>query len=80
MQRDIFLQMCQKASILTEGILRIKNNVPDELLVVWENKKYYPVCYELSFIKGVPTHTAILHELNANCIRRARLEDVEKNK
>ena len=65
-------------SVLKNGICGIKENVPDELMVVYNGIKYYPVAYELSFDKGQPTHTAILHDLQANSITSADLERVTK--
>lgn len=80
MQRDIFLQMCQKVSVLKNGICGIKENVPDELMVVYNGIKYYPTAYELSFDdKGNVRHTAILHDLKANSIMNVDLERVVKN-
>ena len=79
MQRDIFLQMCQKVSVLKNGICGIKENVPNELKVIYNGIKYYPVAYELSFDdKGNVRHTAILHDLNANSIMNVNLERVTK--
>lgn len=76
--RTDFLQICQKVSVLKSGILRIKENVPDELKVIHNGIVYYPVAYELSFDNGQPTHIAILHDLNANSITNASLERVIK--
>ena len=78
MQRDIFLQMCQKVSVLPGGVFGIKQNVPDDLKVVHNGIAYYPISYKLSFDNGRPTHTAILHDLKANCIMNADLETVTK--
>lgn len=78
MDRTEFLKMCQKVSILKSGILGIKENVPDELKVVHNSIIYYPVAYELSFDKGQPKHTAILHDLQANSITKCDLERVAK--
>ena len=79
MDRTVFLQMCQKVSVLKNGICGIKENVPDELSVVYNGIKYYPVAYELSFDdKGNVRHTAILHDLNANSIMNVNLERVTK--
>lgn len=78
MQRDIFLQMCQKVSVLKNGICGIKENVPNELKVIYNGIAYYPLSYELSFDNGKPTHTAILHALTANSITMAKLERVTK--
>ncbi len=77
-QRDIFLQMCQKVSMLKNGLCGIIENVPDELKVIHNGIEYYPVSYELSFDNGKPTHTAILHDLKANSIMNADLEKVTK--
>ena len=79
MDRTEFLQMCQKVSVLKNGICGIKENVPDELKVIYNGIAYYPVSYELSFDdKGNVRHTAILHDLNANSIMNVNLERVTK--
>lgn len=79
MQRDIFLQLCQKVSVLKNGISGIKENVPDELKVIYNGIAYYPVSYELSFDdKGNVIHTAILKDLKANSLLYCRLEDVKE--
>ena len=78
MQRDIFLKMCQKVSVLPGGVFGIKQNVPDDLKVVHNGIAYYPISYKLSFDNGRPRHTAILHDLKANCIIDANLETVTK--
>ena len=78
MDRTVFLQMCQKVSVLKNGICGIKENVPDELKVIYNGIAYYPVSYELSFDNGKPTHTAILHDLKANSIMNVNLGKVIK--
>ena len=78
MQRDIFLKMCQKVSLLPGGVFGIKQNVPDDLKVVHNGIAYYPISYKLSFDNGRPTHTAVVHDLKANCIMNANLETVTK--
>lgn len=79
MDRTVFLQMCQKVSVLKNGICGIKENVPNELTVVYNGIKYYPVAYELSFDdKGNAMHTAILHDLKANSIMNVDLGKVIK--
>lgn len=72
------MQMCQRVSMLKNGICGIKENVPDELKVVHNGIVYYPVSYQLSFDKGQPTHTAIIHDLIANSLTYERLERIEK--
>ena len=79
MDRKLYLELCQKVSVLKNGICGIKENVPDELTVVYNDIKYYPVAYELSFDdKGNIRHTAILHDLKANSIINADLRKVKK--
>ena len=73
-----FLEMCQKISMLPDGILGIKQNVPDELKVVHNGIVYYPISYQMSFNKGKPLHKAILHSLKSNSIICCRLEDIKK--
>lgn len=76
--RTVFLQLCQKVSILKSGICGVKQNVPDELKVVHSGVVYYPVAYELSFNNGQTVHKAILHDLNTNSITSCNLERVAK--
>ena len=79
MQRTEYLKLCQKVSVLKNGLCGIKENVPNELKVIYNGITYYPVSYELSFDdKGNVTHTAIVHDLNANAITYADLEKVIK--
>ena len=80
MDRKLYLELCQKVSVLKSGICGVKQNVPDELKVVHNGIVYYPVSYELSFENGKPTHTAIIHDLIANSITHADLERVDKFK
>ena len=79
MQRTEYLELCQKVSVMKNGICGIKENVPNELMVVYNGITYYPVSYELSFDdKGNVIHKAILHDLKANSITNADLGKVEK--
>ena len=78
MGRTEYLELCQKVSVLPERICGIKDKVPVELLVVYNGITYYPEKYTLSFDKGQPIHTAILHDLYANAITEAKLERVKR--
>ena len=79
MDRKLYLELCQKVSVLKNGICGIKENVPNEFIVFYNGIKYYPVAYELSFDdKGNARHTAILHDLHTNSITNANLEKVIK--
>ena len=79
MDRKLYLELCQKVSVLKSGVLGIKENVPDDLKVVHNGIIYYPQAYKLSFDnKGGVLHTAILHDLKANAIIECNLERVEK--
>lgn len=79
MDRKLYLELCQKVAVLKNGIFGIKENVPDELMVVYNGIKYYPTAYELSFDdKGNARHTAILHDLKANSIMNVDLGKVTK--
>ena len=78
MQRTEYLELCQKVSVLPERICGIKDKVPVELLVIYNGITYYPEKYTLSFDKGQPIHTAILHDLYANAITEAKLERVKR--
>jgi hypothetical protein len=77
MDRKLYLELCQKVSVLKDGILGIKENVPDELKVIHNGIVYYPVAYVLAFDeKGNPQHDVILHDLQANSITQGKLERV----
>jgi hypothetical protein len=74
MDRTEYLQMAQKISVLKSGVCDIKQNIPDDLKVVYNDIIYYPLAYELSFDKGYTVHKVILHELNSNSIVYAKLD------
>lgn len=77
MDRKLYLELCQKVSVLKDGILGIKKNVPNELKVIYNGIVYYPVAYVLTFDeKGNPQHDVILHDLRANSITQGKLERV----
>lgn len=78
MDRKLYLELCQKTSMLKNGVCGIKENVPNNLKVICDGIIYYPISYELSFNNGQPTHTAILHDLYANSIIGVDLERVTK--
>lgn len=78
MTRNEYLQMCQKASVLPEGVLGIKKDVPDELKVRYNNNIYYPLAYMLSFdLKGNATHHCVLHAIESNSTDLALLSDID---
>ena len=72
MERNEFLLMCQRVSALEF------KSVPMCDRVKFDGVVYFPCGYEMAFNKGVPQHTAILRDLNANTIIYANLERVEK--
>ena len=79
MDRKLYLELCQKVSVLKNGICGIKENVSNDLKVIHNGIEYYPTAYELSFDdKGGVIHKAILHDLKANSITYADLERVQK--
>lgn len=80
MNRTEFLEICQKVSVLKDGICRVKQNVPDEFKVVYNDIVYYPVAYELCFENGQAIHKAILHDLKSSSITYAKLDRVDKFK
>ena len=52
MQRNEFLKMCQKVSVLDYGVLHTKKNVPKELRVIFDGHEYYPEYLEIKFEVG----------------------------
>jgi hypothetical protein len=68
MERNDYLKMCQKVSVLSTGVMNTKKNVPKELLVNYNGHTYYPIKLTIDFVDGEPRNVAVLHELNANCV------------
>ena len=80
MERNDYLKLCQKISVLPDGIMHAKKNVPTDLLVEYENHQYYPEYLEIKFDNGQVKNIAVLHELQANCRMCVPLEDVKLTK
>lgn len=80
MERNEFLKLCQRASVLPDGIMHTKRAVPSDLLVEYENRQYYPEYLEIKFDSGQARNIAVLHELQANCRLCVPLESVELTK
>lgn len=78
MERNEFLKMCQRVSVLPDGVMYTKKNVPKDLLVEYENHQYYPEYLEIKFDNGNVRNIVVLHELEANCRMCVPLELVEK--
>ena len=78
MQRNDFLKMCQKVSVLPDGVMHTKKDVPKELRVVFGGHEYYPEYLEIKFDNGQARNIAVLHELKANCRMCVQLDLVEK--
>lgn len=79
MDRTNYLNLCKEcAMICDEGLYAVKVDVPERLRVEYKGAKYYPVGYQLAFKRdGSVIHTAILHDLNANCMAYVPLQDVK---
>ena len=78
MDRKEFLEMCRSVAVLPSGPGGIKNT-PPSLWVKFNDMTFYPVGYKLTYTKdGNPSHTAILHDLNANSIIECDLSKVSE--
>ena len=80
MQRNDYLKLCQKISTLPDGIMHTKRAVPTDLLVEYENHRYYPEYLKIKFDNGQVQNIAVLHELQASCRTCVPLEDVKLTK
>lgn len=80
MERNDYLKICQKVSMLSDGTMHTKRNVPNDLLVEYENHQYYPEYLEIKFDNGQARNIAVIHELQANCRMCVPLEDVKLTK
>lgn len=78
MERNEFLKMCQRVSMLPDGVMHTKKNVSEELRVVFDGAEYYPEYLEIKFDEGKARNMAVLHELEANCRMCVLLDLVEK--
>lgn len=78
MDRNKFLNMCKDCAMLKDkGMYGIRKNVPNILRVIWKGIEYYPQSYELRFNDdGTVNHIAIIHDLKANSICHAPLQEV----
>lgn len=73
--RKTYLEMCQAASVIigAKGV----RELPDSLIVVYNNHEYYPLSYSLSFDNnGKPIHMAVLHDLRANSVDGCNLHEL----
>lgn len=78
MERDKYLKMCQRCSVLPRGIGGVIPNIPDDLIVEYKGIKYYPYRYVMAFDnQGNVINNAVLHELKANCIIECNLSQVK---
>ena len=77
MERLEFLELCKAVSMLKKGIQGIRNT-PPTLWVEYEGIKFYPIGYKLTYEKGIPKHTAIVHDLNANSVLECDLSKVQR--
>ena len=79
MERALFFNMAQKATIYTNGFKDLSNPVDETLLVVLKDIKYYPKSIEVGYEKsGKVKNIAILHDLKVNALVYADLERVVK--
>lgn len=80
-ERADYLHLCQKCAMLNVGINNIALDVPGDLRVVYNGIEYYPLAYAIYFnADSTPRHIAILHDLQANAVVDANLQDVERKK
>ena len=81
MERKKYLEMCQKVAMLSDGIFGTKQNVPDDLKVVYDGITYYPFPRVEKFDnEGNLILCARLHGLKSNWVIECLLKDVEAYK
>ena len=80
MDRKLYLDMCQKVSVLPQGVGGIKQNVPEELCVLYKGVKWYPDGLLIKFdeVDAATINIAVLHDLQANSIKHGDLRKVER--
>lgn len=78
MDRKVYLDLMRQCAPLKSGVFGIKENVPDELRVVWRGIEYYPQAYTLEYRDDCSlAHTCRLHDLKANAVVGAPLHEVQ---
>lgn len=78
MDRNEYLERCQKASVALENRKR-NQELTDDVLVRYGDIKYIPSEYILTFDgKGNPKHAAVLKSLYSNSVQLVDLGRVEK--
>lgn len=78
MERKAYIEMMRRCAVLPRGLFGTAREVPDELRVVWRGIEYYPQAYTLEYSQdGTLMHTCRLHDLTANAVVGAPLQDVQ---
>lgn len=78
MERKAYIEMMRRCAMLPRGLFGTVQNVPDELRVVWRGIEYYPEAYMLECRQdGTFAHTCRLHDLTANAVVDAPLQEVQ---
>lgn len=79
MERNTYLQKILQCAKLEEtGLPGMKKNVPEQLLVVYKGIDYYPFGYSMyANPDGTWRHAAVLHDITANAVVSAPLNEVK---
>ena len=79
MDRNLYLQkILQCAKLKETGLPGVKESVPDALRVVYKGIEYYPFGYSMyGNPDGTWRHTAVLHDITANAVVSAPLDEVK---
>lgn len=79
MERNTYLQKILQCARLEEtGLPGVKKNVPEQLRVMYKGIDYYPFGYSMyANPDGTWRHTAVLHDITANAVVSAPLNEVE---
>lgn len=73
MDRKKYLYMCCECSKLPKGAMGIPTQIPEELIIKFNDIEYYPYQYVLSYDNGKTRHSAVLHDVNANSVVQTNL-------
>ena len=78
MERKAYIELMRRCAALPRGMFGTARYVPDELRVVWRGIEYYPQAYTLEYAAdGTLIHTCRLHDLTANAVVGAPLQEVQ---
>ena len=78
MDRKEYLNKCKECAMICDEVGGVKVDVPKRLQIEYRGIMYYPLGYSIYFNRdGSVKHYVTLHDLKANSIMGALLQDIK---